>query len=109
MRRETRNEIIITVVMALVIVVAALYGFSSPNTGASNGPTLQTFSYNMSTAYSMNSTLSSMNTTLSTVTNNGVSALDILNTSSTDNRFSPTSTGYYLGTLGNNGTIKFNS
>ena len=109
MRRETRNEIVITVVVALLIVVTALYGFSSLNTGTSNGPTLQTFNYNMSTVYSMNSTLTSMNTNLSTVTNTGVSVLDILNTSSTDNRFSPTSTGNYLGTLGKNGTIKFNS
>jgi hypothetical protein len=36
-----------------------------------------------------------VNQSLSTVTNNGVSALDILNTSSIDNQFFSTSTGYY--------------
>ena len=81
MRRETKNEIFITVVVALLIVIAALFGFSSTTNTTNNGPTLQTYNYNMSEVYSMN-------TTLSTVTSNGLSTLDILNSSNLDNHFS---------------------
>jgi hypothetical protein len=102
MRRETKNEILITVVVSLFIVAAAVYGLSSQNVATYNGPTLQTYNYNVSE-------VTSMNQTLSTVTNNGVSALDILNTSGTDNQFSSTSTGYYPGTLRKNITLKINS
>ena len=74
MRRETKNEIIITVVVSLLIVAAALFGLSSTNNTTSSGPTLQTYNYNMSEVYSMN-------TTLSTVTNNGISTVNMLNSS----------------------------
>ena len=84
MRRETKNEIIITVIVALLIVIAALFGFSSTNNTTNNGLTIQTYNYNMSEVYSMN-------TTVTTVTNNGISTLDILISSDLDNHFSSTS------------------
>ncbi len=102
MRRETKNYIIITFFVALLIVAAAVYGLNSQNIATYNGPSLQIYNYNVSE-------VSSMNQTLSTVTNNGVSVLNILNTSGTDNQFSSTSTGYYPGTLGKNITFRFNS
>jgi hypothetical protein len=55
MRRETKNEIIITFFVALLIVAAAVYGLNSQN--------IATYNYNVSE-------VSSMNQTLSTVTNN---------------------------------------
>jgi uncharacterized membrane protein len=102
MRRETKNEIIITVLVSLLIVGAAVYGLNSQNVATYNGPTLQTYNYNVSE-------VSSTNQTLSTVTNNGISALDILNASGTDNQFSSKSTGYYPGTFRKNITLKVNS
>ena len=87
MRRETKNEIIITVVVALFIVAAAVYGLNSQNLATYNGPTMLTYNYNMSEVISMNQNVSA-------VTNNGVSALTLLNSSSSDNPFS-TSTSYY--------------
>jgi hypothetical protein len=101
MRRETKNEIVITVIVALLIVVAALYGFNSPNNSNYTGPTLLNYNYNTSTVYSMN-------TTLSTVTNNGVSTLDILNSTNLNNRFSSTSNGF-PGTLSTNINPRVNS
>ncbi len=97
MRRETKNEIIITVVVALFIVAAAVYGLNSQNLATYNGPTMLTYNYNMSEVISMNQNVSA-------VTNNGVSALTLLNSSSSDNPFS-TSTGYYPGTPSKNFTM----
>ena len=96
MRRETKNEIIITVVVALFIVAAAVYGLNSQNLATYNGPTMLTYNYNMSEVITMNQNVSA-------VTNNGVSALTLLNSSSSDNPFS-TSTSYYPGTPSKNFT-----
>ena len=95
MRRETKNEIVITVIVSLLIVGAAVYGLSSENQARSNE--------------NFNSTLvNSVNQNISTVTNNGENILNILNTSSNDHP-SSTSTGSYQGTFAKNITIRINS
>ena len=95
MRRETKNEIVITVIVSLLIVASAVYGLSTQNQAASN----ENFN---------SSLVNSVNQNISTVTNNGENILELLNTSSSDHP-SSTSTGSYSGTFAKNITIKINS
>jgi heme/copper-type cytochrome/quinol oxidase subunit 2 len=95
MRRETKNEIVITVIVSLLIVAAAVYGLSTQNQATSN----ENFN---------SSLVNSVNQNISTLTNNGENVLNILNTSSSDNPTS-TSTGNYQGTFIKNITIRINS
>jgi hypothetical protein len=93
MRRQTKNEIILTVFIGVLIVIAGLS--SAPqNIATYNGPTNQIYNYNISE-------VTSMNKTISIFTNNEETILDVLNTSDNDEPFTATSTGYYPGTFKN--------
>jgi hypothetical protein len=94
MRRETKNEIVITVIVSLLIVAAAVYGLSTENQATSNE--------------NSNMSIVTSNQHISTLTNNGENVLNILNTSSSDNP-SSTSTGSYPGTFAKNITQRINS
>jgi hypothetical protein len=93
MKRQTKNEIIFTVFIGVLIVIAGVS--SAPqNIATYNGPTNQTYNYNMSE-------VTSMNQGISIFTNNEETIVDVLNTSDKDEPFTATSTGYYPGTLKN--------
>ncbi len=83
-----KYDVVIFVVIAVLIVGVSIYGISSQNIATYNGPSLQTYNYNISE-------VTSMNQAMSIFSNSEENPLDELNTKDKDEPFSLTSNGYY--------------
>ncbi len=83
-----KYNILIFIIIAVLIVGVSIYGISSQNFATYNGPSLQTYNYNISE-------VTSIKQTMSIFSNSEENPLDELNTKDKDEPFSLASNGYY--------------